>query len=170
MRALYKINEEMQKAMEIDIELIDENGEIPIAAVIASNQAIKSLEIERSEKLINTALYIKNLQAEKQARKDAIDYQKAEISKLDKQIETNHNRLANDIKHDEVIAGIDCRIKWSKSVRTEVDDEAIADLPEEYQRIIHKVEADLPLLKYAIKNGAVIKGAYNVDHWKLKIE
>ncbi len=170
MRPLYKINEAIVNLFDSFRELIDENGEIDPEDLITYNKAIDELKMDRKAKLINTALYIKSLEAEKKSSKDVINYQKMRIQRLDREIKANSDRIASELSKDEIIWDTECRIKWKKSIRTKVDPDLIAMLPEKYQRIIHRIEAELNIIKADIKQGIDIPGASNVDHWELKIE
>lgn len=117
---------------------------------------LTKLELDMSEKIENTALYIKNLSALSESIKE-------EESKLNKRRKTLEKRAEN-LKHwllsnmgtDRfTTAKVDISVRVNESIDVYVP---VENLPSLYQRVKTTVEPDKLAIKNALKNGIVVDG------------
>lgn len=144
---LYEINERM-------IAFLEENVD-PETGEVLNLETLAGLQIERSEKLENYALAIKNLDAE-------ITALKSESDKLDERrrhSERTRDRLKSILLeelHGEKLSTSRVRITYRKSQSTEVLD--ISVIPEKFL-IPQPPKPDKTAIKAAINAGEAVSGA-----------
>lgn len=163
---LYEINEQIYKLL--NQEIVDpETGEI---FDINGFDQLKELEAKREDKLENTALFIKNLEAEVEAFK-------AEEKNLSERRKTKENKLnwvrrflsdfliSEDVNKFETAR---CRLSFRKSESVVVDDVDL--LPDELKKKEVTVSPDRTAIKKAIKAGIELKGARIVEKQNLQVK
>lgn len=153
---LYEIDQEI-------IDLIDdETGEI-----IDSNiGTFESLVMERSEKIENVALWIKNLRAEAEAYKVEAQAFVDRKKSAERKIETLTRLLeitlrGRRFKTDRV------QISYRKSDSVQIDKDAT--IPDEYLRF-KEPEPNKTALKKALKDGAKIKGVLLEERSNMQVK
>jgi hypothetical protein len=148
---LYEINEAM-------LNCINEDGEVDV-------EQLKQLQLEKSDKIENIALWIKNLKADVSAYDN-------EIKSLQERKERDKNK-AESLKNylDLILDGekfktarVECSFRHSKKVNI-IDESKI---PRKYFRI--KKEVSKTDIADAIKDGIKIKGAELVESRSLQIK
>lgn len=163
---LYEINEQIYELLNKEV-MDPETGEI---FDINGFDQLKELEAKREDKLENTALFIKNLEAEVEAFK-------AEEKNLSKRRKTKENKL-NWVRQflSEFLASenVDkfetarCRLSFRKSESVEVDNVDL--LPDELKKEEMTVTPDRTAIKKAIKAGIELKGARIVEKQNLQVK
>lgn len=143
MANLYEINENI-------LALIDEEtGEI------ADYEAFAALQLEREEKIENTALWIKNLKADAEMYKAEKQAFEEKQKRAERRAENLKNYLASFLEGEKFkTAKVDCSFRKSESVN--VTD--ISQLPSEFLKYSEPT-ADKTAIKAAIKEGKEIAGA-----------
>lgn len=160
---LYQIDERLQQAMEAaDYEASQNDGIIPeeLAA------QLDGLEMEREQKAINIARYIKNLNAE------AAAYD-AEADRLFRNARAVKNRvdfLKSWISY--IMPGwkykdATCTVSWRKSERLEIID--ANSVPAEFKRIVTEEKIDKTAIKEAIKTTGTVDYAKIVECQNIQI-
>lgn len=163
---LYEINDQIYKLL--NQEIVDpETGEI---FDINGFDQLKELEAKREDKLENTALFIKNLEAEVEAFK-------TEEKNLSERRKTKENKLnwvwqflsdfliSEDVNKFETAR---CRLSFRKSEVVEVD--SIDLLPDELKKEKTTVSPDRAAIKKAIKAGTELKGARLIERQNLQVK
>lgn len=153
---LYEIDQKI-------VDLIDdETGEI-----IDSNiGTFESLMMERSKKIENVALWIKNLRADAEAYKAEaqafVDRKKA----AERKIETL-TRLLEITLRGQKFKTVRVQISYRKSDSVQIDKDAV--LPDEYLRF-KEPEPDKVALKKALKDGVKIEGAWLEEKLNMQVK
>lgn len=156
---LYEIDQQIIKAIELGYD--PETGEI------LDTSALEELKMERSEKIENICLVIKDLRAETAAIK-------AERDALDSRMRTSTRKadwLSNYLQN--MLAGekfktAKCAVSYRKSETVEFTDQDL--VPDEYWRVKTTREPDKTALKTALKAGESIPGAYLEQHQNMSIK
>ena len=149
---------------EIDQKITDcvdlETGEI------VDMKMLQALQMERSKKIKNVALWIKNLKAEAEAlkaQKDAFAArQKAAENKMDRL-----KRYLMDALDGKGVKETEFTISFSKTMGTDITDEAA--LPREFM-IEQPPKVDRASILAALKHGAVIPGAEIKEGWAMTLK
>lgn len=153
MSNLYELNSEYSRIMADVMEWAEQNeGEISAEL----EKALEDIEISIEEKIENTAVYIKNLEAEA----EMIKAEEKKLAERRKACETKAERVREwlSINLDgKSFKSAKCVISWRKSESVEVDVPA-ESLPAYYQNVKTTVTADKALLKAALKSGEIISG------------
>lgn len=156
---LYDINKELENAFE---SLVDpETGEILDDACV-----LDALTLERSEKIENIALMIKNLRADAEAINAEAKKLKARAKACENRSEWLKNYLVENLQGEE-FKSPRVAISWRRSESVKVND--LWKLPEQYIRIADP-EPDKKALKKALKDGEAIEGAELVQSMNLQIK
>ena len=154
---LYEINQEITDIVESIYSHAEENeGEIPDSLA----EQLDRLESDRSVKIENIVLFIKNIRAES----DAIKSEEKKLSDRRKSNDNKADSLEEYIKFclsGEVFKTAKCAVSYRKSESVEVD--SVDDLPANFVRTKTVVEADKVAIKNAIKAGEEISGAHLVS-------
>ena len=164
---LYEINAEIAQAIESMFDTVnEETGEVDAGTF----DRLESLQAEKSAKIENCGLFLKNLDSEI----DAID---AEIKNLTARKKTKENKrerlkeyitpfiAESESKHFET-ARVAFSLRSSESVNI-TDESAI---PAEYLKTKTETAPDKTAIKKAIKAGAVISGAELITKQNLQIK
>lgn len=156
---LYEINQAIESLVDI------ETGEI------LDFEAFQQLQMERSEKIENIALWIKNLNAES----DAIKVEADKLLERKKAIDNKAERLKKylfEILSGEKFSSSKVVVSYRKSSTVEIDDSFIdwaKDNHPEYLKF-KEPEVDKIAVKQAINSGQVIVGARIVDKQNIQIK
>ncbi len=162
MATLYEINQNILNCIttEEGMTVNTETGEVIDVA------ALESLELERSEKIRNIALWIKNLRSDVtaldaeekafKARKDAAKRKAEQLSKY----------LA-DVLNGEKVTGTDFAISWRKSTAVNVTDEKA--LPFIFL-VPQPPKVDKTGISKALKNGETVSGAELIERQNMTIK
>lgn len=168
MKSLFDIDSRIQAILSIpEDEVVDlETGEIK--RDIWSE--LEALDIERKEKIINIALFIKETKKEAEALREYA----RQISERARAKENRIERLtayaaANMMQNgDKPIEDKRVRVTATTSKSIEVPDAQV--LPDEYKRVKTTVEADKSKLAKAIKAGETFDGVFVVEKPTLRIK
>lgn len=143
-----------------------ETGEVDQKAY---EQHLNSLSMSFDEKALNVAKYIKSLDAEAEAIKEAIAGMKSRMDSLNKKSEYLSSYLLNQcIVADRWPSDSYVAIKTRKSSSLEIFDES--ETPKLYEVWEHSVRFDKVAIKESIKNGIPVPGAGIVDKQNLQIK
>jgi len=149
---LYEINAELERILESASEYMDpETGEIPENF----GAEIDSLSMQREEKALSIATYIKSIVAEENAvHEEEKKLQKRRKVLLNK-IASLKGYLSNMLYNNEKMADSKTKISWRKSVSVEIlSEENIPDVYCTYTRKISVQE-----IKKGLSSGKEIPGA-----------
>ena len=150
---LYQLNSEYERIMSDVMEYAEENGgELSVEL----EHALEGVEIDLETKIENTALMIKNLDAEAEMVRAEEKKLTERRKKLENRSEAISSWLSMNLRGKQFKTG-NVAITWRKSESVEVDILAEA-LPTEFQVVKTTVTADKVGLKKAIRGGLVIDG------------
>jgi len=152
---LYEINSEYSRVMRDVMEYAEQNEG---SLTKELEMALDGIEIERSEKIENTVLLMKNLDSEAEMIKAEESKLYARRKSCEKRSESVRSWLRDNLEGEEIKTS-KFAITWRKSESVEVDIPA-EQLPVHYQNIKTVVTADKTLLKSALKSGEIIEGVY----------
>jgi len=164
MSSLYDINSALLDAIaKAEIEATENDGIIEDATA----EILDTLEMEREEKITNTALYIKNLDAE------AVSI-KAEEKKLKdrRTIVENKSQLIKEwLKfnlHGESRTAGNYKISYRKSKAVSIENQDL--LPVKFLNTKVVSTPDKTAIKKAILGGAVVKGAIVIEKQNMEVK
>lgn len=150
---LYAINEAVNTAFNLAIN--QETGEIDDEQMYL----LEMLEMERSTKIENIALLIKNLRAEAAALKA----EKDAFQKRQKQAENKANSLMAYLEsalNGEKFSTDKCAISWRRSSKIVLNEGCtVYDIDTHFLRM-SEPELDKNAIKQAIKDGIVVEGVH----------
>lgn len=155
MANLYEINQEILNCIDL------ETGEI------VDTEKFDQLQIDKSDKLENIALWYKNLISEAQAYKNEKDLFAEKQKRAESKAESLKKYL-NDALNGNKFATVKVDISYRKSMSVDVTD--IDKLPEEYIKVVTSVSADKTELAKALKSGAEIEGVSLVESQNIQIK
>jgi len=152
---LYEINEQIEKVFE---SVDQETGELDM-------KALESLEMERDEKVLNIAKYVKSLKVEadaiKTVEKGLTDRRKA----LENKAERIKDYLSMNIE-GESFKDPEIKISWRKSEQVSITDQET--IPESFRKIT--VSVDKSSVKKALKEGLTVNGAELIEKQNIQIK
>lgn len=152
---LYKIDKAILEAIDFDTgEIIDP-------------EKLDALQMERSTKIENIALYVKNLLADADAIKAEKDALAARESAKRKKAENLKGYLAYALAGEKFDTA-KCAVSFIKSEKVEVED--MAHIPAGLLRVKNSVEPNKKAIKAAIKAGHEIKGCRLVESISTQIK
>ena len=158
---IYEINQQIE---EVSHNMIDyDTGEV----LPHFEQLLEALEMDREQKVLNTAKLIKNLEAESKALKDA-EKQMADRRKV---VENKSKRIKDWIAGfvpEEKIKDEFVSISWRKSESVVIDDGVRLDSKYEVEKIT--VNPDKVAIKKDLKKGIVIAGCRIVEKQNIQIK
>ena len=162
---LYELNGEYARIMADVMDWASDN-EGEISEELA--KALEDVEISLEEKIENTALYIKNLDAEA----EMIKLEEKKLAERRKACESKSERVRNWLSFNldgKPFKTGRCAVSWRKSESVEV---AISPevLPVEYQNVKTTVTADKTALKTAIKSGVEIIGVSLIEKQNMQVK
>lgn len=157
MAKLYEINAQIEN---FDFKIDEETGEI------LNYKDFENLEIERSEKIENIALWYKNLLSDAEAYKAEEKAFAERRQQAEKKAESLKNYLDFALA-GEVFKTVKVDIKYRKSESVNVTD--FSKLTQEYL-IIADPKPNKTAIKKAIKDGKVVEGAEIVVNNNIQIK
>ena len=128
-------------------------------------EAFDNLQMEKDKKIENTALWIKNLQAEAEALKA----EKMAFAERQKSAENKINSLKkylSDYLAGQKFETAKAKISFRKSEAVEIAD--LDKIPQEYLKVTYA--ADKTAIKSALRNGVAIEGAEIVQNNNISIK
>lgn len=152
---LYEINEILEIAIASANERIGDDGVIPDDWA----QFLDCVQMERDEKALQVARYIKSCESEAEAIKAEKQCLAARQSSLETKAERLRGYLAAHIQANEKLSDASTMISWRKSDKVVVDD--AVKLPKQFVEFVPKY--DLFGIKAAIKAGNEVDGAH-IEH------
>ena len=169
MASLYEIDSNIKAIIDSIYDSVDENGEVGEVDFTA----LEELKAERTQKLENIALYIKNCDSEAAAIQAEIENLTKRKERLERKSESLSRLLMNSMiaNGDKELSSPRYRAVIRSSVATEIYDQDL--LPEEFIRVIHKEDERKPdktAIKKAIQAGQEIAGARLITNNKVKLE
>lgn len=147
---LYEIDKSIEQVIENGFSVDEETGEL-----LFTSEDLEKLSIDRSAKIENTALVIKNYLALAEDIKQEETVLKERRNLILKRADYLQNLLSMSLK-GEKFETAKCSISFRKSAKVIVDENV--NLPEEYTKSIIKVEPNKAEIKNALKQGIEIKG------------
>lgn len=159
---LYEIKNEIINAIENAVD--PETGEI------SDNMYayLDELTLARDEKAENIALWIKNLDADAKAIKEEAKALAARAKAAENKAERLKSYLGYCLGGDK-LSTPRVAISYRKSQKVEVDENRLAEIPEQYLR--HKdPEVDKTAVKEALKAGETVPGCTLVDNVSMIIK
>lgn len=163
---LYEIEQQIENVLNQYAEAVDDNGEL-IYEVDDLDGKLAKLQIDRTEKLINCALYIKNKRAEAEAIKEEEKRLAARRKSLEKSIARTESLIELYAK-GEKITDARAAISWRKSVSVEIS-VPVEKLPQEFQRVKTEISADKTALKEYLKENT-LDGVVLLENQNLQIK
>ena len=161
MRALYEINQDLEALLS---NIDEETGE-----VIIDPEALDALLMERTEKIENVALYVKNITAEAAMIKDEIeslDERRARLLKKKDGLMAYLQAALGGEKFETAKVAVSYR----KSKSVELDEAVFWENPAECFVRPGKPTADKTAIKEALKNGGIVPGAALVERTSMSIK
>ena len=152
---LYEIDKAILEAIDMD------TGEI------LDPEKLDALQMERTAKLENIALYIKNLLADADAIKAEKDALAARESAKRKKAENLKGYLAYSLGGEKFDTA-KCAVSFIKSEKVEVEDLTL--IPAELLRVKNSYEPDKNAIKAAIKAGQEVNGCRLVEKFSAQIK
>lgn len=155
---LYQIDERIENFV-LDID--EETGEV------LNYEELDALHMERTEKIENIGMYIKNMRAEA----DAIKREEKSLKDRRESIAKHADRLEAYLQKQ--LAGKPfstprVAVTWRKSSRVEILDESI--LPKKYLVKTVTYRPDKGLIGDMLKNGKKVRGAVRTDYMNMTIK
>ena len=147
---LYEIDKSIEQVIENGFSVDEETGEL-----LFSSEDLEKLSIDRSSKIENTALVIKNYLALAEDIKQEETVLKERRNSILKRADYLQNLLSMSL-NGEKFETAKCSISFRKSAKVIIDENV--NLPEEYTKSIIKVEPNKAEIKNALKQGIEIKG------------
>lgn len=162
MATLYEINQNILNCIttEEGMTVNTETGEVIDVA------ALEALELERSEKIRNIALWIKNLKSDAVALDAEEKAFKARKDAAKRKAEQLSGYLAS-VLNGEKVTGTDFAISWRKSTAVNVLDEK--NIPPTFL-IPQPPKVDKAGISKALKNGESVTGAELVERQNMTIK
>lgn len=169
MASLYEIDSNIKAIIDSIYDSVDENGEVGEVDFTA----LEELKAERTQKLENIALYIKNCDAEAAAIQAEIDSLTKRKERLERKSDGLRGILISSMiaNGDKELSTPRYRAVIRSSESTAIDDQSL--IPAEFIReITHETEykPDKTAIKKAIKAGQTVAGARLVVNRKVNIE
>ena len=164
---LYEINEEIAIA-ESQIELYAEEHEGDITGC-PFNLVLDELGLEKDKKLLSIGAWIKNLKADEDAIKRAIDNLKDRKKSVSTLIEKLKGYIAQNLPEGEKLKDLQTTLSWrsSKSVELLANME-VESFDDKY--LVKTVEVSKTALMKDLKSGIVILGAAIKENQNIQIK
>lgn len=158
---LWQIDERINKILENDFYIDEETGEVFLT------EDLDKLDVERTEKIENVALYVKNLKCEVEAIKSEIDNLKARAEIKKKKAEKLTNYL-DEILGGEKLETPKVALSYRKSTAVKIENEEL--LPDEFMTIKIDKKPNKVAIAKSLKNGETIIGCELVEKQNLQIK
>ena len=158
---LWQIDERINKILENDFYIDEETGEVFLT------EDLDKLDVERTEKIENVALYVKNLKYEAEAIKSEIDNLKSRAEIKNKKAEKLTNYL------DKVLCGEKLEtpkvaLSYRESTAVKIENEEL--LPDEFMTIKIDKKPNKVAIAKLLKNGETITGCELIEKQNLQIK
>ena len=160
---LYEISDMLRQAIEAGFETVDENGIIPGDW----DRFINDCQMERDQKCLDVARYIKSCLAEADAIKAEQKKLAGRAAALVNRADSLENYLTQHVNVGEKIKSADTIIGWRKSSIVTVPTD-INTLPDKYIR--KTIEANKVDIKEDLKKGIEIAGCQIIDCHNISIK
>ena len=162
MATLYEINQDLLNCITVDdgTTINTETGEV------IDLEALEQLELERSEKIRNIALWIKNLKSDVTALDAEEKAFKARKDAAKRKAEQLSGYLAS-VLNGEKVTGTDFAITWRKSSAVNVLDEKA--IPPTFL-VPQPPKVDKTGISKALKNGKTVSGAELIERQNMTIK
>ena len=154
MSSLYEINQDIMNCIDFT------TGEI------LDDEKLQELQMEKSEKIENIALWIKNLESETKAIKDEINVLRERNELKERKIEKLKQYLTGNVEKKFETSKV--IISYRKSVSVNITDES--KLEEKYIKTKIETSVDKMAIKEAIKNGITVSGAELIEKQNIQIK
>ena len=158
---IYQINNQIEEILANGFYLDEETGELK------GEEDLESLQMEKTEKIENTALYVKNLQALVKAMRDEEQNLKDRRTAVESKIANIENYLAN-VCELRPFTSSKCAVSFRKSVVCEITNED--SIPQEYRKVKETVTIDKAGIKEVLKNGGTVEGATLIEKNNITIK
>ena len=158
---LWKIDEKINKILENDFYIDEETGEVFLT------EDLDKLDVERTEKIENVALYVKNLKCEAEAIKSEIDNLKSRAEIKNKKAEKLTNYL-DKILCGEKLETPKVALSYRKSTAVKIENEEL--LPDELMTIKIDKKPNKVAIAKSLKNGETIIGCELIEKQNLQIK
>lgn len=172
MASLYEIDQSIRDAIENGFTVDDATGEILDGA-----ERLELLAADRSTKMENTALYIKNLTADAAAIKAEEQALHERRTVMEKKAERLKEYISASMKSngENKFETPRCVLSFRKSAAVEIQDEAsfvgLMKATGQMQYLaVKEPEVNKVAIKDALKAGTFVPGANLVEHQKLQIK
>ena len=156
---LFDIDKSIEEAMQFD----PETGEL-----LTDPETLDALLMEKDEKVINIACFIKNLKAESSAIADEIKNMQARKKRNENTIDWLEGYLSQSL-NGEKFSSPKVAISYRKSTSVQCDLEDVSSLPERFLRFTAP-SLDKTAVKEAIKNGETVEGCSLVEKVSMVIK
>jgi chaperonin cofactor prefoldin len=158
---LWQIDERINKILENDFYIDEETGEVFFT------EDLDKLDVERTKKIENIALYVKNLKYEAEAIKNEIDNLKMRAETKKKKAEKLTNYL-DEILGGEKLETSKVALSYRKSTAVKIENEEL--LPDEFMTIKIDKKPDKVAIAKLLKNGETIIGCELIEKQNLQIK
>ena len=158
---LWQIDERINKILENDFYIDEETGEVFLT------EDLDKLDVERTEKIENVALYVKNLKYEAEAIKSEIDNLKSRAEIKKKKAEKLTNYL-DKILCGEKLETPKVALSYRKSTAVKIENEEL--LPDEFMTIKIDKKPNKVSIAKLLKNGKTITGCELIEKQNLQIK
>lgn len=158
---LWQIDERINKILENDFYIDEETGEVFLP------ENLDELDVERTEKIENIALYIKNLKSEAEAIKSEVDNLKSRADVKKKKAERLTDYL-DKILGGEKLETSKVALSYRKSTSVKIENEEI--IPDEFMTIKTEKKPNKTAIAKLLKNGETVVGCELVEKQNLQIK
>lgn len=158
---LWQIDERINKILENDFYIDEETGEVFLT------EDLDKLDVERTEKIENIALYVKNLKCEAEAIKNEINNLKMRAEIKEKKAERLTNYL-DEILGGEKLETSKVALSYRKSTAVKIENEEL--LPDEFMTIKTDKKPNKVAIAKLLKNGETIIGCELIEKQNLQIK
>ena len=139
----------------------------PETGELIDEESLESLQMERTQKIKNVALWLKNLNASAAAYKAERDAFDERMKQAQKKAESLKRYLADALGGEKFVTD-ECAVSFRKSTAINVLDEAV--IPAAYMTEKVTRSPDKAAIKAAIKSGIEVPGAALVDNLSVQIK
>jgi hypothetical protein len=139
----------------------------PETGELLDEAALEDLQMERTQKIKNVALWLKNLNASAAAYKAERDAFDERMKQAQKKAESLKRYLADALGGEKFVTD-ECAVSFRRSAAVTVFDEAA--LPAEYVAEKISKTPDKAAIKAAIKSGIEVPGAALVDNLSVNVK
>lgn len=139
----------------------------PETGELLDEDALTNLQMERTQKIKNVALWLKNLNASAAAYKAERDAFDERMKQAQKKAESLKRYLADALGGEKFVTD-ECAVSFRKSTAVNVLDEAA--IPAAYMAEKISKTPDKAAIKAAIKSGIEVPGAALVDNLSVQIK